>query len=296
MSVSVADAVSSAFPVKVGADVDLSELQHELDRVAADALVASSRQIPLCAAVRDPSFPALSSFHQNLQDALFLELPRELESWVRQLNKGSNAPASVDLGNLLTEMVLRPDNSDRTELQRALASVLIFESVRLRLLIDAWQSEEFERLGGDEEDIDAIAWQEVEALLSEPALLDGDVRPLRVMYASSSVALAHDAIERAEALQMTGDGFREQLAMRARLRQALRQLRLPESVLLNNAFSTLLGEDRVELRDLQSTHPLALEGMSRQAMDQRVSRGRRALTGDAEAWPTRRRPALFDLL
>ena len=42
---------------------------------------------------------------------------------------------------------------------------------------------------------------------------------------------------------------------------------------------------------------IAEEGdVTRQAMDQRVSRGRRSLTRPRAGWPRRRRPALFDLL
>ena len=84
--------------------------------------------------------------------------------------------------------------------------------------------------------------------------------------------------------------------MRARLRGALRELRLPESVLLENALANLLGGERLELTELKAERPVALDGLSRQAMDQRVSRGRRALTRSTQQWPTRRRPALFDLL
>lgn len=84
--------------------------------------------------------------------------------------------------------------------------------------------------------------------------------------------------------------------MRARLRAALRELRLPEAVLLENALASLLGEERRELTELQADRPVALAGMTRQAMDQRVSRGRRALTRARTGWPERRRPALFDLL
>ncbi|HRI07267.1 MAG TPA: hypothetical protein PKW35_05585, partial [Nannocystaceae bacterium] len=61
-------------------------------------------------------------------------------------------------------------------------------------------------------------------------------------------------------------------------------------------LAALLGEERRELTDLQAERPVALDGLSRQAMDQRVSRGRRALARARQGWPSRRRPALFDLL
>jgi hypothetical protein len=89
--------------------------------------------------------------------------------------------------------------------------------------------------------------------------------------------------------------------MRARLRAALRELRLPEAVLLENALSALLGGDRRELVDLQAERPVALDGMTRQAMDQRslaaaAASPIRAPPPVPRRWPRRRRPALFDLL
>lgn len=116
------------------------------------------------------------------------------------------------------------------------------------------------------------------------------------MFAAAQVSVAREAAERADALRRSSDDLRERLHMRARLRAALRELRLPESVLLSNALSSLLDEPRLELSDLQQARPLALHGMSRQAMDQRVSRGRRALSHARDDWPRRRNAALFDLL
>jgi hypothetical protein len=308
MSHSVAHAVSNALPVHAatGADVDLRELQGELDLVAAEALAALDGGCSLGAAVHDPRFPALRQFHRDLRDALFLEIPASLRPWVESLasggggqSSGGSAPADA-LGDVLTSMARRgadgPDEPPNTELQRALAQLLVYESIRLRLLVAAWQSEEFERLGGEESDVDAIAWEEVEALLDDPAIVDASVRPLQVMFAAASVSLARDAADRVGALRRSGEDLREQLGMRARLRAALRELRLPESVLLENALATLLGEERVELHELQEQRRVALEGLSRQAMDQRVSRGRRALTRSTHDWPKRRHPALFDLL
>ena len=72
--------------------------------------------------------------------------------------------------------------------QRALAELLVFEAIRLRLLVAAWQSESFEQLGGEESDVDDIAWEEVEAILSDPAVLLPEVRPLQVMFASASIS------------------------------------------------------------------------------------------------------------
>jgi hypothetical protein len=328
MDPSITSTVVRALPntseAEPGSGVDLPQLRDELEQVAIEALDARMRGVRPDVAVRDPRFPNLVAFHTGLRDALLVEIPRDLQAWVAAIGgaavgeqlgakpKSSRATAELEaqteaasgqLANLHQDLFARAFGADPAgagdgpaQLQAALAELLLFESVRLQLLVTIWSSTEFESLGGDEEAIDAIAWAEVEAMLLEPELTEGDVRPLPVMVAASNIALARDASERAEALRMVNEDQRETLRMRARLRAALRELRLPESVLLENALAGLLGEDRVELMELQQSRPVALDGLSRQAMDQRVSRGRRALTDGPESWPSRRRPALFDLL
>lgn len=295
----VTEAVSNALPVPLGQEmVDMGEVQAELERVAEEARLALDQDLPLSAAVADPRFPALVRFHQDLRDSLFVELPGELAGWVEQGVAQAGPDGALGFVDALAGLARQagPAEDPAAPLQRALAELLVFEALRLRLLLAVWRSEDFERLGGEESDIDEIAWEEVAILLDDPALSDGRVRPGALMYAAAQVSVAREAAERAEALRQSSDDVRERLLMRARLRAALRELRLPESVLLGNALSTLLDEPRLELPELQEARPVALSGLSRQAMDQRVSRGRRALAQPREGWPRRRSAALFDLL
>jgi hypothetical protein len=295
----VTEAVSNALPVPLGPDlVDVGDLRDELDRVAHEARTALDEGVPLAAAVVDPRFPSLVRFHQDLRDSLFVELLSELRGWVEQGVAQAGPNGALGFVDALATLARQfgPADDPAAPLQRALAELLVFEALRLRLLLVVWGSDDFERLGGEESDIDEIAWDEVSILLDDPALADARVRPGALMYAAAQVSVAREASERAEALRRSSDDVRERLLMRARLRAALRELRLPESVLLGNALSGLLDEPRLELPALQEARPVALEGMSRQAMDQRVSRGRRALTQPREGWPRRRSAALFDLL
>jgi hypothetical protein len=309
MDSSLLAAVAHALPTAGSAlsvpapGMDLRELQDDLDAIAAEAAQARLEDLALPDAVKAPGFPALREFHQGLRDALFLEIPRDLLPWVEGVAtpEGAARAGLPELYDRLYGIARQSPTVPATEdhsmlLQVALAELLMFESVRLRLLVTAWSSPEFESLGGTEDDIDRIAWTEVEVLLADPALADPSVRPLAVMIASASVSLARDAAERAEALRRVGADAREDLRVRARLRAALRELRLTEAVLLENALAALTGDERVELGELASARPLALEGLSRQAMDQRVSRSRRALSREKAHWPSRRAPALFDLL
>jgi hypothetical protein len=277
-----------------------SLMTAELNAAAEEALEARQRGVGLADAVHDNAFPALSGLHRDLRDAMLAELPEELASWVSNVQSG-DVPAE-GLANaqfeLFTAASAGPTDAETGDEQRdsALAEVLLFESVRLRLLATAWSSADYERVGGDEDRIDELAWGEVEAILATPQLAEEGIRPLPLMIASASVAMLEDAEQRAAELRYASEDTREQLRMQARLRSALRELRLPESVLLSNAMANLLGESRQELPELQGDHALALEGLTRQAMDQRVSRGRRALLSGPEKWPKRKRPALFDLL
>ena len=302
MSLPVASAVTHVLPMPTDGTaaphIDLGELQAELEGVAAEALRARRAGLSLLEAVWDPRYPGLREFHQGIRDALFIEIPQEFEPWARSATATGDNPGfdGLPLQRTLVSFARASGVDDLSALQAALAELLVFQAVRLRLLVTALGSAEFEVLGGEESDIDAIAWAEIQALLHRDELTDPEVRPLTVILAAANVALARDAAERAHELRSSGDDFREELRMRARLRAALRELRLPEAVLLENALSALLGGDRRELVDLQAERPVALDGMSRQAMDQRVSRGRRSLTREPADWPRRRRPALFDLL
>lgn len=293
---SVSAAVSQALPaVGPTGGVDLLDLQDELDRVAHEVAAARAAGQSIPEAIRDGAHPAMARFHRDLEDALFVEIPPELDRWVVGLaDEDTRGRAAV--GRFADTLTRAATGSGEGELQRALAEFLVFEAVRLRLAVAVWSNEDFERTGGDADEIDDVAWAEVDAMLRHPALASGGVRPLQVLFASAFVMLARDTNDRVASLRVADDDVREQLAMRARLRAALRELRLPEAILLGNALSNLLGTDRVELGELQAEHRLALGELSRQAMDQRVSRGRKALGSGPESWPRRRRPALFDRL
>jgi hypothetical protein len=293
----VTAAVTQDLPVPAAdRGVDLEELQSELDEVAAEAAAARAAGLGLADAVHDARWPALVRFHRDLADALFVETTDQIEGWFSSLTTG-DGPQRSSLDRFAGHLAATAGGPQDANAQSvALAELLVFEAVRLRLAVTVWSTEDFERTGGHDAEIDAIAWAEVDAILHDPELQSAGVRPLQLMFAAAFVSLAQQAHRRVDELRRVSDDVREELATRARLRAALRELRLPEAVLLENALSSLLGEQRMELAELQSARPLALEGLSRQAMDQRVSRSRRQLGQGPKQWPRRRRPALFDLL
>lgn len=305
----VAPALLQALPAPLlkgalSGQIDAEQMRDEFEQLAQEATRARNEETALHQAVYDrANYPRMAEFHATLRDALFVELPEALRQWISDAMPDAQQVASTggqgSVEQLLVQRAVAGRNAKSQSpeaLQGALAELLLFESVRLRLLVGVWSNTEYESLGGDAPEIDAIAGAEVHALLDHPDIDDPQLRPTLLMLASASLRLHHQHAQRADALRHAGDDERESMRMQARLRAALRELRLPESVLLENALASLLGHERVELPELQAAHPLALAGMSRQAMDQRVSRSRRALMGPKEKWPRRKKASLFDLL
>ena len=299
---------AAGLQAQMAAALPQEDVDAELGPVFQEAASARACGVGLDEAVQDEdSWPALAAFHRGLKDALFVELPRPLVHWIQAHQRedaSPETPASVgDLSNWmhgLVDLARRRDHSADGSLEEvrqdtAAAELMLFEMVRLRLLLAAWNSTDYESVGGDETTIDAIAWREVDLALDAEWLDSAEVHPGRIMTASAALMLNADAIDRALELEHAREDTREHLRMQARLRGALRELRLPESRLLENALANLLDTPRLDLLELQARHPVALEDLSRQAMDQRVSRGRRALGQDASRWPARKAPALYDL-
>lgn len=301
-------ALAPSLPVPLrDAAMPLADDDANLESIIEEANLARASGLGFDVAVADEAtWPALAAFHRDLKDALFVELPGDWVQWIEGVQAGAANPEETDairswMQTLVQQAQLRGDppaagGAHEVERATAFAELLLFETVRLRLLLTAWSSSEYESLGGDDHAIDVIAWHEVDAVLDSPEFGDANEARLdQVMLASASIMLSADAMERAISLEHAHEDTREHLRMQGRLRAALRELRLPESRLLENALSNLLDTQRREVTDLQAMHPTALAGLSRQAMDQRVSRGRRALTKDPSTWPARRAPALYDL-
>ncbi len=290
---STAHHLAQSLPPEVAGIDDLerrafeTELGALADQLRAAALAGSS----LPEAVTDhASYPALAAMHTALRDAMLLEVPSDILPLVTSADPAGSGPALDAMARTLARRRRAPTDD------ALLAHFFVFEAARLRLLVAAWADPVFETLGGTEADLDRVADAAVRLLEGEAALAAADVRPMVLVHAAASMLFARWIADQAEALRHAGEDLREELRMQARLKSALRSLRLPESVLLENALADLLGEDRDDLSSLQRKHALALSELSRQAMDQRVSRTRRALANDPNRWPRRRSPALFDIL
>src|SRR5690606_38103829 len=157
------DPTGGASELDVTTRAQLEELRDELALISQQVVDAKLRGLSLPEALRLPEYPELGALHRDLRDSLLAELPRELEGWARKILRSSEAERAP-VGQLQESLYQRavaadPDGAEHgdNERQAALAELLLFESVRLRLLAAVWSNEDFEALGVDEAEIDEVA-------------------------------------------------------------------------------------------------------------------------------------------
>jgi hypothetical protein len=78
------------------------------------------------------------------------------------------------------------------------------------------------------------------------------------------------------------------LAKCAAIERSLRDLEAVDALLVHNEVASYLGEQRLSVQELQRQHPVVLDGMTRAALDQRISRLRRRLAAGGKASPPTR--------
>lgn len=281
-------------PLSVALRDALEGIEAELLRMAFEAHEATERGVALADAVRDPgSYPSLQRLHRGVADALVMSLPAELEGWLERVRvEGDVTIERLRAGLAQLAVAGAPAES-------ALAEFLIFEGVRARLLVAAWETgASYEAVGGTADELDVIAEQETAAFLSSwPAEGVAEVRPFQVLLSSAMIELTRRTEVLAALLARTQEWLVASLAERAAVERRLRTLDPTDAALVRNELATYLGEDRLTVEQLTHEHPLLLGDARRDALDQRISRFRKKLrAGGLEAVRKRDRPALAEKL
>jgi hypothetical protein len=281
-------------PLSIALRDALEGIEAELLRVAFEAHDAAERGVRLAEAVRDPlAYPALHRLHRGVADALVMSLPAELESWLlRARREGDPTIERLRAGLAQLAVAGAPAES-------ALAELLIFEGVRARLLVAAYETRSaYEAVGGTAEEIDEIAEEEVARFLSSwPAEGVAGVRPFQVLLAGAMVELTRRTEVLQALLARTQEWLVASLAERAAVEQRLRELDPADAALVRNELAAYLGDERLTVEQLGREHPLLLGESRRDALDQRISRFRKKLrAGGLDAVRKRPRPPLVQKL
>jgi hypothetical protein len=286
-------------PDLVGAE-DLDEatalLQARMRILAEEVLEAEAAGLTLAVAVGDEAaYPALYRLHVGARDLLTMSLPAPVARWVREALESPESEVAEELQRGLASLAAAPDAPPAT---RALARLLLFEAVRVSLLVaEHLSGSSIAAVGAGSADIDEIAEQEVGAWIASLAELVGDdpeVRPLEVLVSAALLRLNHRVDELKVELAQTSDSLVERLRLRAAFDLKLRDMEASDAILARNAFAAAIDEDRREIEALQSEHAFALRDRRRDALDQQVSRLRRRMARGE--WPRRRGAAFVDLV
>jgi hypothetical protein len=281
-------------PLSVALRDALEGIEAELLRMAFEAHDAGERGVALAEAVRDPAaYPALHRLHRAVADALVMSLPDELEGWlVRVREEGDVTIERLRAGLAQLAVAGAPAES-------ALAEFLIFEGVRARLLVAAYETgTAYQAVGGTDDELDQIAEQETARFLASwPAEGVAEVRPFQVLLASAMIELTRRTEVLSALLARTQEWLVSSLAEKAAVERRLRELDPADAALVRNELAAYLGEDRLTVEQLTAEHPLLLGDARRDALDQRISRFRKKLrAGGLEAVRKRTQPALADKL
>jgi hypothetical protein len=273
----------------------IRQIEAGLLRIAVDVQSAEAQGIPLrVAAANEAEFPQLFRAHVGLADLMATSVPPAIEALVRRsfsLRDTAIADeAREDLVRLATGAYAPP-------IERSLARFALFEAVRANLLYAAWRTEGgFEAVGGSSDDIDQIAEDRVEKLFAEAPNLESDVRSFRVIVASALEHLTSHAESLRKAIAVMHADVAAAFEECAAFERSLRELDAADALLVRNEMAQYLGEQHLSVDELLRQHPVAFQDVSRDALDQRVSRLRRRLRASGRTAALSKRPSLYTLL
>jgi hypothetical protein len=271
----------------------VQELEAELLRVATDAYIAQTRGEKLSdAAVDFERYPMLAVFHQSVDDLLLMTLPPELVRWMEHVLRAPDLALFEGLSRRLVALAAHDDNPVR----RAMFRVLLFEWLRLSLMIlyfiDAAPSE----VGVLPEHLSEIVEEKIDVWLADPPGLEDGERPLHILFAASVAGLDQFMEELKDVIGAMQADFVEELRWRARLEKELASFDRRDALLVRNAMASGLEERPLSVEHLQARHPLVLRDVARNTLDQRLKRFRRTLVTGSSLALRRRDKALIDIV
>lgn len=281
---------------------ELDALELMLARLLMDLLLADNQGVPLSEAVyQHDAFPHLGRVHGSLMDMWCLAVPEELQPIVRA-GLTAQPPAWVSEVRTATCVVAASPQANPAE--RALAKFTVFEGVVLNLMIAARRTNgHFEGVGCGRRDIERRAEVAMcELLAAPPGLGDGTVRPFEVTVVAAMEDLERyarklwktqvkDARDAGRAIEDVEAVFE----MRRRLELELRHAEPIDAAVMRHAL-TPPHLPKAPVAHLPKQHPLILDGMTPNALDQRVSRATDRLTSRRGGLARRGQKTLLDLI
>lgn len=254
----------------------LREMEAELLGIGADAYRAEIRGAPLSEAVRDfDRCPSLAKLHAGLEDMLTLSLPKELLDWARRLIS-NGVPAGFE--TILRSLVAHA-RRDENPVRRSLCRLLVFEAVRVQLLLRTRLSaDQTYGIGMSDEEVDAIAESETNVWMDDVFPWTTEVESLEAIAIAGLIRLERHLAKLRMAMRTVNEELRKTLARRARFEARLLELDVRDALLIRNACAEEFDVQRLSLDLVRERHPAVFGDVTRGAMDTRLSRLRNSKT------------------
>lgn len=251
----------------------IAQIELSLQQLALDATKAIVKNVPFAEAGEDyENYPYLAQFHAGVDDILTLRLPKELRRWVfRALQRRDEVEAQVEEGvQNLVDL-----GATLSSPWQGLVKFLLFQSVRLWLIVDAKQfPREVFGSGLDVLDLSRIAETCVESGLRENP--DDAVGALNFMVAEARCWLQKQADEVRVELRRVNDDLRDMAEARGYFEEALAEIETTTALLIRNTFAAELDQQKFEIPQLRHRHQLAMGHLTEDALRKKLRRLKKA--------------------
>lgn len=276
---------------------DLDALEVMVARLMMDILLAEKQGVPLSEAVyQHDLFPHLGRAHGTFMDLWAMAVPEELQPLVRA---ALSAPPPAWQDEARTTICVIAASPKATPAERVFAKFLLFEGLVLNLVIAARRTNgTLEGIGCGRRDIERQAEATVlELLAAPPGLGDGEVRPYEVTVVAAMERLERYArrLWKAQHADRTADEIATLFDHRRRMELELRHAEPIDAAVMRHAL-TPPHLPKAAVAHLPKQHPLILDGMRPNAIDQRVSRATDRLRNRRGGLARRNQKTLLDLI
>jgi hypothetical protein len=281
---------------------ELDALELMLARLLMDLLLADNQGVSLSEAIyQHDLFPHLGRVHGSLMDMWSMAVPKELQPIVRA---GLAAPPPAWASEFRTTTCVIAASPQASPAERVLAKFTLFEGVVLNLMIAARRTNgHFEGVGCGRRDIEREAEATLHELLAAaPALGDGDVRPYEVTVVAAMERLERYArrlwksqVREARGADRDVEYVETLFARRRELELELRRAEPIDAAVMRHAL-TPAHLPKAPVAHLPKQHPLILEGMTPNALEQRLSRATDRLTNRRGGLARRGQKTFLDMI
>jgi hypothetical protein len=259
--------ISEFVPQSVRPDFERASPQAVLwlSRLALEVMQAEADGLPYAEAAERPDYPLMSRVHFGARDLLQHRLSPDLREYVVALAEAAEAGLFEDTRR---NFFLAARASD--DLEAALARFLLYEAVRINLLVGTWDAPEVEASGALAK-LDTDAQVLLDDALGSVEFLEEDTRPLHVLVAEAMLVLKARVDDSRDTFALHLSATVERLHRLTDAMSVVRTLGAPDAAVLRGLYPDALGSQR-----LADRYPWHFP--SANAVDQRRSRLRGGAT------------------